>query len=257
MTTYGVDVSNHNAGLSLAAVKAQGYDFAIAKVTEGTGYVDPFYQGFRADAQKAKMLFAGYHLLHRGQARKQADLFCTHLGDVTIPGMIDFEPMGNSKPRMRDAIAFLARCEKHGVHITLDYLPEWYWQAIGRPKLTGLPAEVQSSYPSNRHDHGTSLYPGDSAAQWDGFGGVAPTILQFSSTGLIDGFAGNVDLDAFRGTRAELAALGLFKDYGHPAEHEHPRGNPHPAKHPSHVPWVRWWRARQRVKRLRARLRRS
>jgi hypothetical protein len=39
------------------------------------------------------------------------------------------------------------------------------------------------------------------------------TLLQFGSNGVIDGYAGPVDLDAYRGTLAQLAASGLFKDW--------------------------------------------
>ena len=245
MTTFGADVSNHNAGFKIAEAKKQGYDFFTAKCTEGTSYVDPYYNGFRADAQAAGVLFGAYHLLHRGNARKQADFFCQHIGDKSIPGQLDFEPMGDN-PRVIDAVTFIRRCKKHGVQMKTDYLPKWYWQQLGSPSLRKrLPAEWQSSYGSNRHDHGAAVYPGDQSPAWDAFGGVTPTILQFTSTGLVDGYDGNVDLDAFRGSRDELAALGLFKDYGQPKERPHGGAHRKPRRRWFwfHGFWPRWHKA--------------
>ena len=41
MTLYGIDVASYQAGLNLAEVKAESFDFTIAKATQGSGYVDP------------------------------------------------------------------------------------------------------------------------------------------------------------------------------------------------------------------------
>ena len=43
MSLNGIDISNHQAGLDLAKVSA---DFVICKATEGTGFVDPYCNGF-------------------------------------------------------------------------------------------------------------------------------------------------------------------------------------------------------------------
>lgn len=50
MSLNGIDISNHQAGLDLAKVSA---DFVICKATEGTGFVDPYCNGF---IQRAKTL---------------------------------------------------------------------------------------------------------------------------------------------------------------------------------------------------------
>ena len=41
MTLYGIDVASYQAGLNLAEVKAESYDFIIAKATEGNGWPLP------------------------------------------------------------------------------------------------------------------------------------------------------------------------------------------------------------------------
>lgn len=236
--TYGLDGSNNNPGLSLKAAAKQGFGFAMWKLSEGTGFHDLTFDAARAEAKEAGLLFAAYHALHRGNAVAQADFACSHLADKSIPLMIDFEPFGDN-PLQADALAFARQCRKNGVRVTLNYHPHWYWQQIGSPGLARLPHLVSSAYPSSAHAHASELYPGDNSEGWQPYGGRTPTIWQFSSTARVDGYSGNVDVNAFRGTRDELAALGLFKDFSagkpHPKPHPHPK--PKPRKGPDHSKW--------------------
>ena len=251
MTTFGLDISNHNAGLSLADAKRQGFEFVEVKCTEGTSYADPYYDGFRKDAQANGFLFAAYHALHAGNARAQADWFCSHIGDMSIRAMVDFEPFGDN-PTRADAVAFVKRCREHGVTVTLDYLPNWYWLrlAVALRSLKRLPQLVSSNYPDRRHVHGSVGYAsagGDSGPGWARYGGRRPVIWQFTDNGLVDGYGGGVDLDAFRGSRSELAALGVFTDYAAKPERPHTPRKPKPkARHrwfwfPGF--WPRWHKA--------------
>ena len=50
MTLYGIDVASYQAGLNLAEVKAESYDFIIAKATQGSSHVDPSWTSFRDGA---------------------------------------------------------------------------------------------------------------------------------------------------------------------------------------------------------------
>lgn len=211
MSTLGFDVSHYQSGLDVGSAKRQGYEFVIAKCTEGTGYADPAYDAFRKAAQANGMLFAAYHFLSHGNAAGQAALLAEHIGDKTIPVMLDVEANGATVADARD---FRAACKRRGITVSLLYLPHWYWQRLGSPSLAGWRL-VSSAYPSSAHAHGSKLYPGARGSGWAAYGGTKPVLWQFASTGKIDGYAGNVDLDAFEGSRAQLAALGVFKDYGH------------------------------------------
>lgn len=212
MTIFGLDVSHYQGSLDpdRLNLRAQGYEFIMAKATEGTGYRDPAYHGFRAQAQLERMHFAAYHFLHGGRAAAQADYFCNFVTDPSIPIMLDLEASG---AKLADANAFEAEAKKHGRRVSLLYLPHWYWQRIGEPNLAGWSGRlVASSYPSSAHKLGSALYPGPRGSGWKGYGGVTPTIWQFASSGKITGYSGNVDLDAFEGDRAQLDRL--FKNYG-------------------------------------------
>ena len=248
--TYGLDGSNNNPGLSIAAAVTQGYDFFMWKITEGDDFYDGTFEAARAEAEKAGALFAAYHALHKGNARAQAEWVARHLTDKSIPVMIDDEPfVGGGRPGKRDAVIFAAHGAKLGFKVTMDYLPFWYWLSF-KFLMRGLPALVSSNYVNGR-GHGSELYPGDTWAGWQRYGGRKPIIGQFTSKGVIDGYNGFVDLDAFRGTRAQLASLGLFKDYA-PTP---PAPGPKPPK-PQRHPWWHIAHLEAKVARLQARIRR-
>jgi lysozyme len=224
MTVLGIDVSKWQAGLSLASVKAQGYRYVIAKCTEGQGYVDPEYDAFRAQAVGAQTLFAAYHWLWSDStASAQAHNLASHIGDKRIPVMIDCEPVEDppgsghyiSTPDLPKCAAFRDECHARGMRVTLLYLPHWYWQWIRSPSLATWTV-VASIYGPNNVGTGTDLYPGDGSTRWDAYGGRTPALLQFGSRGRINGYPDDVDLDAWRGTFADLKTARLFYDYGPP-----------------------------------------
>lgn len=215
MTTFGLDVSRFQ-NINLGAAAKQGYDFFAAKVTEGQGYVDATYAGNLAEAKSAGALFAAYHFLHSdSSAASQADNIAKHIIDTSVPVMIDCEPSGSSKPTLAQANALRSELAKRSIRATILYFPNFWWTQEGRPSLKGW-AVWQARYPSSKTGFGSTLYlnaGGDKGSGWAAEGGVTPTIWQFASSAQVSGVAGSVDVDAFRGTRAELAATGIFKDF--------------------------------------------
>lgn len=212
---FGIDISHFQHGLSLAAVQRQGYEFVIAKATQGQGVHDPDFHTFREEATSLGLLFAAYHFLHSDSpARAQADNLAEVLaGHPSIPVMIDCEPTEGSSPTMADVTRFLAACAKRDLRVNILYLPRFHWDALGRPPLDDpdLPPVMQALYGRNRRGAGSVLYPGNKSLRWAEMGGTTPVLLQFGSRGRIDGFDRlRVDVDAFRGTRNELVASGLF-----------------------------------------------
>ena len=211
---FGIDISHHQHGLSLAAVQAQGYDFVIAKATQGQGVRDPDFQTFREEAQSLGLMFAAYHFLHSdSSARAQADNLARQLaGHTEIPVMADVEPTEGSEPTLVHTKKFIAACAKRDLRVTILYLPHFHWQALGEPQLDPeLPPLMQALYGRNRRGAGSALYPGNTSPRWAAMGGRNPTLLQFGSRGRIEGFDKlKVDIDAFRGTRQELSASGML-----------------------------------------------
>ena len=57
----GIDVSHWQGQIGWLQVGAAGYDFAFAKATEGTTYIDPTYVTNRAGATAAGLRLGAYH----------------------------------------------------------------------------------------------------------------------------------------------------------------------------------------------------
>lgn len=210
MTLFGLDESHWQGALDLDASDVftkQGFVFTMAKATQGTGYKDPHYHDFRAQAQKEGALFAAYHFLESGNVAAQYRNFTEQVSDKSIPIMLDLEAGG---AHLVDADEFKRLANKDGRECRLLYLPHWYWSQIGSPSLVGWTV-VSSSYPSSKWQYASVLYPGKRGSGWNSYGGVKPTIWQFGSSGRVAGYSGRIDVNAFEGTREALRPF--FKDY--------------------------------------------
>lgn len=211
MTLFGIDISNNNGpNLNLTQVKAEGFDFVFCKVTEGSYFRDQTWPAYRDAAKAAGLIVAGYHYLTTDPIDAQADLFLDQLGDPNgeVGIMVDFEMNGGGQ---ENYWAFVRAINARGREVNLSYEPRWYWQRIGSPQLGDLPGLIQSSYVSGG-GYASALYPGDDSTYWAGFGGDNVDILQFSDQGSVAG--NSLDVNAFRGTRDELAALVYGKTEG-------------------------------------------
>ncbi|MFE3754547.1 GH25 family lysozyme [Nocardia tengchongensis] len=204
MTIFGIDISNNNGpDINLAEVAREGFEFVFAKVSEGDGFVDYTWPGYRDAAHANGLLVAGYHYLRSDcDVTAQAELFVSHVGDAAT--MVDFEANSGG---IDTFWAFVNAVNALGRTINLSYIPRWYWQQIGCPDLSRVPGLIQSSYVAGSGP-ASALYPGDGTGFWNGFGGKSVDILQFTDQALVAGH--HVDANAFAGTVDELRAmLGL------------------------------------------------
>lgn len=204
MTIFGVDISNWQKGLDLERVQREDFRAVIAKVSEGSGFRDGTWPGFRDAARALGLPIMGYHYLRRDSPiEAQADVFVEHLGDRSIPCMIDAELNSGGVNEIR---AFRDAVERRGVRVALLYLPRWYWRDhIGSPDLSGLPPLMASSYGADRPGYASVLYPGDHDGAWNGYGGLDVAILQFTQRAQVAGQ--QIDAWAYRGAPDQLAAL--------------------------------------------------
>jgi hypothetical protein len=196
MTIDFPDVSNNNGAIDISGAPA-----LLAKATEGTGFVDAFYAGHRDQAHAMGIPFAGYHYLHHGNIQAQAANAFAVVG-AGDPLMLDVEVVqGDADPTFDDVTGMVAAYRGLGGTVTLLYLPQWFWSGHwGSPDLTplaGLGLALISSDYTTYSDTG----PG-----WNPYGGVTPSIWQFTNTASFGG-ASNVDMNAYRGTIDELRAL--------------------------------------------------
>jgi lysozyme len=210
VTIFGIDIARHQKGINLSQVfEKPGFEFLAAKMTEGQGYADTQFSNYHASAKRLGLLFTAYHWVRSdSSANAQAANVEEHLPEHDIPVMLDVERTEGGSPRWDDVLGVTQALHKRGIRVGLLYMPEWYWIEIGRPRATAFKGLFQSDYGSNN-----GVYPGDHSERWNYGGGHKPVLLQYTSKGRLPGYSGSLDIDAYRGTRAELAKTGWFKDY--------------------------------------------
>jgi GH25 family lysozyme M1 (1,4-beta-N-acetylmuramidase) len=210
-TSFFVDCSSFQGSPSwakVAAVCAGGAE----KVTEGTGYVNPFWA-----ASKSGMLQVAAHgfvpvaylFLDAGPSgAAQAEYFAAHAGSLTGFGIaIDLERSSGS-PTVAQAQDCAAELRKlYPGHPVGGYAPHWY---TGGADLGFCDWLWASEYVNGSGDPGV-LYRSVPASWWSPYGGKSPLMLQFTSSATVAGISGQVDCSAFPGTAAQLASHVLPK----------------------------------------------
>ena len=75
-----VDVSNNNGHVDFHAIKKAGAVGVYLKVTEGTSFVDPYYESNYKAAKAAGLKVGGYHFAHpKNSALQELGFFLSHL----------------------------------------------------------------------------------------------------------------------------------------------------------------------------------
>lgn len=230
--TFAIDVSHFQENLNMAAVRAAGFDLVIAKVGQSAGgkyrdSIDSMYDTHKRNAIANGMLFSAYWYLGNSRTPSQNAIACKQaMGETQTPVMLDWEVgSGNGQFLIDCYHAFVSV----GLNVWLTYAPNWYWKSQGQPNLAGLPPLSSSRYPDNIAGDKFAEYDDVPASYWNGYGGLETMLIQFTSVGRIPGYGGNLDMQAFRGSRDELEArmYGLTlelpegMDMG-PQDHEYP-----------------------------------
>ena len=194
MSLYGIDISNWQAGINLAAVPA---DFVIAKATQGTGYVSPDCARQVEQARQVGKRFGVYHYVSGGNAVAEANYFVDNCANWVGKGLfcIDWESNENSA---------------WGNEGYLEQLVAQVKARTGIPPLiyTSASRYAQVAAVANRQNCGlwiaqyANMNPtGYQSTPWNE-GAYACVIRQYSSTGRLPGYGGNLDLNKFYGDGA-------------------------------------------------------
>lgn len=207
MTIFGPDISSFQHGVDVSALSDP---FVMLKCTEGTYYVDADYPHWLAQARASKKLVVAYHFISGEDPHKQAAHLMAHIGDHSIPIMIDWEPEGSFHPSVAQLLALIDALIAAGGRVRLAYVPRWYWSQVGSPSLAGLGTRgvgvVSSAYgPAGLPPaQGYRASGGDTGNGWTGYGGMFPVLWQYTDSGLEQQ---RLDFNAYRGTIDQLAAL--------------------------------------------------
>lgn len=211
MTIFGLDISQYQQDAQgnpfpLHLMKEQNYHFLTARCSVGND-ADTLYDHFRNRAHFHRIPFAAYHYVSKSvPVHLQAQTASLMLGLSGIPLMVDVE-----EGTWGRAQCFIECCRALNLNVRALYFPEWFWEECGKPILPPSLALIASKYGLNKSGHASEVYPGDTSSGWDRYGGSSPAILQFGSRIHVDGWNGNLDGDAYKGSVAELSRSGLFK----------------------------------------------
>ncbi|MEZ0051118.1 lysozyme [Mycobacterium sp. MAA66] len=206
MTLYGPDTSNNNFSSVSAAIAfvsqlpGQGFSWIEQKVSEGNYYQDPYWPVISQWCRRNSFPCIGYHYVTTDEPATQAQTWLANHGGSYA--MLDFEANSGD---IHNFWAVVDAFNNAGVHISLSYIPHWYWQQIGSPDLSQVPGLIASNYVSGT-GYASNLYPGnDNPNYWFGYGGATPQLLQFTDAAQIGTLT--VDCNAFAGTLDQLIAL--------------------------------------------------
>lgn len=202
---WGIDISDHQPSFDLYRTRQEGFDFAIFKATEGSTWRAQTFAANLHHGRRAGLLCAAYHYVRSTDVPGQA-------GNIQAvvprdcPLILDVEEGAGPLSVTRD---LTHRLRAAGYRLPLMYLPKWYADKIGARDLRGLPPLWYSRYPTARAGDASDVYARNAAwlnTMWGGYYGLHVEILQFSDQGIVAGRS-PIDVNAYRGTREQLAAL--------------------------------------------------
>src|SRR5262249_45450486 len=180
-----------------------GKTFAIIRASHGSGADTDFVRNWQG-AKSVGLVRGVYHYLTNNEdAVMQADLMVSQimaaggLLPTDLPPVLDAEDTGSMQTpavaiqHMKD---FLSRVESRLGRRPMIYTAKFYFDYIGNP-------QDFASYPLWVANYGATcpIMPNGGWTNWK--------FWQYSSTGSVGGISGNVDVDHFNGTLADLMAF--------------------------------------------------
>lgn len=189
MSLSFIDVSHWQSGINVAKAGVGG---AIAKATDGTTMVDTTCDTYVRQAKGAGMVWGVYHFAHTG-SDAEADFFLRNTTGYHGSGILVLDWEGDAvthgpaaAKRWLDRV-HAATGVRPWIYMSRSVTEEYDWSAVARDYGLWVARYGSSSYGST----GKFAHP----AAW-----------QYTSTGRVPGYSGNVDLDTFYGDRTAWAA---------------------------------------------------
>jgi hypothetical protein len=203
----GGDFSHHQEDLNLGLLPL---DFFICRTAQAKGgqyatTIDRAYAKHKANVARVGKAFSSYFYLGNGLSpAANAALHASVEPDRSVPVMLDWENGSGNGAFLR---ASYEEFGKLGYFVWGLYAPRWYWLGQGSPDLSWAPPLVSSRYADNTAGNYEQEYASTPESYWAGYGGNSVRMLQFTSSGRLQPYpTRSLDLDAFKGTRADLAA---------------------------------------------------
>ena len=196
---FGIDVSEHQDGLSLVRAATEGIEFAIVRTTDGT-YCDRTYRSHIDDALAAPISTEAYHYLRNPsegtsiaeQVAASVDVMGGAGSPWARPIWLDCEtPAGLKLDHIREA---RDRFHAAGIDVAgvYTYPRYWRWRMFGADTRE-FGALWVASYGHNKAGTPADIFPG--LEEWPvDVGKQKPAMWQFGSQATVAGYA--VDINA-------------------------------------------------------------
>ena len=189
----GIDVSNWQNGINLAAVPA---DFVICKATQGNSYVSPDCVRQVEQGAAAGKLIGTYHYISGSGAVAEADFYLNNIKNWIGKYMmcLDWESNQNSQWGNESYLKQVAQriIERTGIH------PVIYVQQSRLSAVKAIADELNCGLWVAQYANMDQT--GYQATPWNE-GAYTCAIRQYSSAGRLSGYSGNLDLNKFYGDR--------------------------------------------------------
>ena len=200
---HGIDISSHQGGLNIGAIWA---DFVIVKVTEGTGYINPFWQQ-QAEATLAAGKRLGLYLFANDedpseQARFFLDRAKSYAGRATFWLDWEADAIGlGPGPALTILNQMAAETgSTPGIYLNGQGMESGDWSAVaGRFPLWYAGGPNYASYGQAYSDPATPTVP-----YWGG----NVLIHQYTEDGYLPGYNSHLDLDRLRDRAAWDQMIG-------------------------------------------------
>ncbi len=199
-TTQGIDVSYYQGVIDWSRVKAAGNQFAFIRLSDGARFRDPKFASNWDGAKAAGVIRGAYQFFRPNQnIGAQADMMVKAIGRYQpgdLPPVLDVEATGGlSASAIASRIKTWHDLVKTGTGATpIIYTGKYFWRdEVGGAKTFSDNTLWIAQY--------TPKCP-DLPMPWTRW-----TFWQNSDRGTVDGVRGEVDLNKFNGTLAELQAF--------------------------------------------------
>jgi lysozyme len=197
---HGIDAARFQTSIDWAQARRNGVNFAFLKATEGGDLVDPAFRDHWRGAGEAGVARGAYHFYYFCTSPEdQARWFIRNVprSKGMLPPVLDMEwnafsptcahrrPAGHE---VRDEMRrWLRIVEQHYGQRPIIYTTPGCYEDAGLDTFRGYEYWLRTTAKSP-----DEAFPGERWRFW-----------QYSATGLIEGIAGKVDLNAFSGSPAE------------------------------------------------------
>ena len=220
----GIDVSSFqpDSSMNWPSIKSGGITFAWAKATEGQGVDDSTYTAHMSNGKAAGIIMGSYHYAHPelNSAATEASHFWgraktyTKADGLTLMPMLDVE--GSAFSGHVGSTSVSDWCNDWSTDIVADgqgagslsLTPIIYvsaCNACGFDSTVGQWGADIADYNGESSQTGT---PWSTCASCERWGAGAWDFWQYSSTGGITGYSGNIDKDVFNGTSVAAWTVG-------------------------------------------------